>query len=136
MTSTEKIAIAAHLHVLLRRKTGRVTDTEWMASNPDYAGEVIRLAREKVAEGGHDDLRLLADRLEWVMGGPDPLSSRQLVKRMSDAAKEHSSRTQANKAAASAGEAGGNAFGDSQMGVDGMQRPAPPDTPRYVKGLR
>jgi len=28
MSSTLKIAIAAHLHVLLRRKTGRVTDTE------------------------------------------------------------------------------------------------------------
>ncbi|MDO8770278.1 MAG: hypothetical protein Q7K57_16555 [Burkholderiaceae bacterium] len=27
------MGIAAHLHVLLRRKTGRVTDTEWMASN-------------------------------------------------------------------------------------------------------
>ncbi len=33
MLNSEKIAIAAHLHVLLRRKTGRVTDTEWMASN-------------------------------------------------------------------------------------------------------
>ncbi|MDB5939434.1 MAG: hypothetical protein JWP77_1798, partial [Polaromonas sp.] len=29
MSSNEKLAIAAHLHVLMRRKTGRVTDTEW-----------------------------------------------------------------------------------------------------------
>ena len=37
MNHSEKLAIAAHLHVLLRRKTGRVTDTEWMASNGSYA---------------------------------------------------------------------------------------------------
>ena len=33
MSDSDKLAIAAHLHVLLRRKTGRVTDTEWMAVN-------------------------------------------------------------------------------------------------------
>ena len=32
MLNSEKLAVAAHLHVLLRRKTGRVTDTEWMLS--------------------------------------------------------------------------------------------------------
>ena len=133
MLPSEKLAIAAHLHVLLRRKTGRVTDTEWMANNPDYAGEVIRLAREKVAEGGHDDLGLLADRLEWAMGVPDPLSSRPLGKRMSDAAKDRS------RTAASADADGHSTFGDSQMGMDPAQRPnapAAPNMPRYVKGLR
>ena len=67
MSSNEKLAIAAHLHVLMRRKTGRVTDTEWMASNPAYAAEIIRLAHLKAAEGGHDDLGQLADRLEAAM---------------------------------------------------------------------
>lgn len=37
MLHSEKLAIAAHLHVLLRRKTGRVTDTEWLAANAEYA---------------------------------------------------------------------------------------------------
>ena len=37
MSEADKLAIAAHLHVLLRRKTGRVTDTEWMAVNAEYA---------------------------------------------------------------------------------------------------
>ena len=46
MPSSEKIAIAAHLHVLLRRKTGRVTDTEWLATNADYAAEIVRFSRE------------------------------------------------------------------------------------------
>ncbi|MBK6367247.1 MAG: hypothetical protein IPF65_08305 [Polaromonas sp.] len=50
MLDSEKLGIAAHLHVLLRRKTGRVTDTEWMASNLEYATEIIRFARAKAVE--------------------------------------------------------------------------------------
>lgn len=42
MLASEKLAIAAHLHGLLRRKTGRVTDMEWMASNAAYAAEIVR----------------------------------------------------------------------------------------------
>ena len=47
MNHSEKLAISAHLHVLLRRKTRRVTDTEWMASNGSYAREIARFARER-----------------------------------------------------------------------------------------
>ena len=71
MLVSQKLAIAAHLHVLLRRKTGRVTDTEWMAENADYAREVIRFARDKAAEDGHADLREWADKLQAaVLPGP------------------------------------------------------------------
>ena len=66
MPSNEKIAIAAHLHVLLRRKTGRVTDTEWMASNHEYAADIARFAREKAAEDGHYDLAVWADEEQRV----------------------------------------------------------------------
>ncbi len=57
-------AIAAHLHVLLRRKTGRVTDTEWLATNVEYARAIVRFAREKAAADGHEDLLPWADKLE------------------------------------------------------------------------
>ncbi len=67
LLANEKIAIAAHLHVLLRRKTGRVTDTEWMASNREYAMEVVRFAREKAIEHGHPEIGVLANRLADVM---------------------------------------------------------------------
>lgn len=67
MSQNEALAAAAHLHVLLRRKTGRVTDTEWMASNADYAQAMVRFAREKAASDGHTDLVPLADRLESLM---------------------------------------------------------------------
>jgi hypothetical protein len=64
MTHSETLAIAAHLHVLLRRKTGRVTDTEWMAVNTDYALEIVRFARLSARADGHADLGDWADRLE------------------------------------------------------------------------
>lgn len=75
MLPSEKIAIAAHLHVLLRRKSGRVTDTEWMATNRDYAAEIIRFSRVRAVEDGHADLAEWADKLASAMGladGPPP----------------------------------------------------------------
>jgi hypothetical protein len=67
MSDSQKVAIAAHLHVLLRRKTGRVTDTEWMASNLEYAAEIVRFARTKAAEDGHADLEEWAVKLEQAV---------------------------------------------------------------------
>lgn len=67
MTTSETVAIAAHLHVLLRRKTGRVTDVEWMAANAEYAAEVVRYARARAAEDGHTELLGWADKLERAM---------------------------------------------------------------------
>ena len=67
MLHSEKLAIAAHLHVLLRRKTGRVTDTEWMAINTEYAAEVVRFARASAQENGHADLAEWAAKLELAI---------------------------------------------------------------------
>ena len=67
MLPSEKLAIAAHLHVLLRRKTGRVTDTEWLATNAEYATEIVRFARARAKEDGHADLAEWADKLVVAM---------------------------------------------------------------------
>ncbi|MDP3812097.1 MAG: hypothetical protein Q8Q78_13930 [Hydrogenophaga sp.] len=67
MTSNDVFAIAAHMHVLLRRKTGRVTDTEWLACNADYAREIVRFTREKATGDEHADLLALADKLEAAL---------------------------------------------------------------------
>ncbi len=157
MSSTEKIAIAAHLHVLLRRKTGRVTDTEWMATNAAYAAEIVRFSREKAAEDGHIDLGVWADRLEEIMAMPDARQRVPLVKMMADAVKE---RSVVAHPAASPGpavadqqsarsvnteeevypESGfiestfGAIFGDSETHRQRERRDA--NAPRYVKGLR
>jgi hypothetical protein len=80
MLNSEKIAIAAHLHVLLRRKTGRVTDTEWMASNADYAAEIIRFSRASAHSDGHLDLGEWADKLAATMTEAAP--ARPIVSRM------------------------------------------------------
>jgi hypothetical protein len=67
MLPSETLAIAARLHVLLRRKTGRVTDTEWLAVNADYAAEIVRFARARAVEPGLEDLAEWASRLEHAM---------------------------------------------------------------------
>ena len=64
MPDADKLAIAAHLHVLLRRKTGRVTDTEWMAVNAEYALEIVRFARQHAQEDNVPELAEWAARLD------------------------------------------------------------------------
>jgi hypothetical protein len=67
MSQNDAFAAAAHLHVLLRRKTGRVTDTEWMVNNVEYAQAVVSFARERAREDGLDELLPLAERLESLV---------------------------------------------------------------------
>src|SRR5687767_5416429 len=43
---SNRVAVAAHLHLMMRRRLGRVTDVEWMALNREYAMEMVRLCRE------------------------------------------------------------------------------------------
>lgn len=74
MLESEKLAIAAHLHVLLRRKTGRVTDTEWMVRNAEYAIEIARFARQHAREDAAPELAQWADKLEAAMGLQRPVA--------------------------------------------------------------
>ena len=67
LTESERIALAARLHVALRRKAGRVTDTEWMAINPEYAAEIVRFTRAHAAEKKDEELGQLATRMEQAM---------------------------------------------------------------------
>lgn len=148
MSSSEKIAIAAHLHVLLRRKTGRVTDTEWMASNHEYALEIARFTRQKAAEEGYADLGVWADKLEEIMATPDVKPRVPLVKMVSDAMKERSAPTapvpprsrSINTQEEIYPESGfiestySADFKDSESHREQKQRDA--NAPRYVKGLR
>lgn len=84
MLNSEKLAIAAHLHVLLRRKSGRVTDTEWLASNAEYATEIVHFARAKATEDGHADLAEWAGKLEAAMAEANPVRP-NLAKRFNPA---------------------------------------------------
>lgn len=72
MTSSEMIATAAHLHVAMRRKMGRVTDVEWMASNASYAEAMTRLAADHAATHGDEDLMKWAHKLAqaWAECAP------------------------------------------------------------------
>ena len=154
MPSNEKIAVAAHLHVLLRRKTGRVTDAEWMATNHEYATEISRFAREKAAEDGHADLIAWAGKLEEVMALPDAKTRVPLVKMAADAIKERriplypagngtplpdrQSAQTVNTEEESYPESGfiESTFGAIFGGGNPHHSPRDPNTLRYLKGLR
>ena len=73
MEDSERIAIAAHLHVALRRKTGRVTDTEWMASNLDYGRAMVAFALAHAREHADEELERLAWRLDRALNGRQPV---------------------------------------------------------------
>jgi hypothetical protein len=110
MNDSARIAIAAHLHVLLRRKTGRVTDTEWLATNAEYATEIIRFSREQSVERGAPELAEWADKLEQSAAkaatapSPVPVLRSQLAPAAEAAAPK--------------------------------EPPPDPDLPRYVGGIR
>lgn len=63
MASIDLTAAAAHLHVALRRKVGRITDIEWMATDYAYAQAMVALARQKAQELSDDTLAQHAQRL-------------------------------------------------------------------------
>lgn len=67
MLDSERLALAAHVHVVLRRKTGRVTDTEWLAANADYAREIVRFCRLRALQDELPELGEWADKLERAM---------------------------------------------------------------------
>lgn len=68
------LSIAAHLHVLLRRKTGRVTDTEWMATDYGYAKAMAKFAKAHGQTNDDPDLLKWADKLEQIIIGRAPPS--------------------------------------------------------------
>lgn len=83
MANNDRVAIAAHLHVALRRKAGRVTDMDWMAVNDEYAHEILRLTRQKAQEDGDEGLNDLANKLQACLAqAPAPAPTTPLVERM------------------------------------------------------
>lgn len=83
MSESELLAIAAHLHVLLRRSCGRVTDTEWLAANAEYAAEIIRFARAQEGERSTPQLLDWTDRFEaaWNAALAEPAERSPLMQR-------------------------------------------------------
>jgi hypothetical protein len=154
MLVSQKLAIAAHLHVLLRRKTGRVTDTEWMAENLEYALEIVRFSRAKAKEDGHPDLAEWAGKLEKAVldGKSAPPAKAPLVQsamqmlRGGGAAPAPSTAEEA-AAPVAAEEAAASTFGhstfressgftESTFDPERPKKPRDPSAPRYVGGIR
>lgn len=106
MEDSERLAIAAHLHVVLRRKTGRVTDTEWMAGNQLYAQAMADFALAHAHEKADEELARLAERLQGSWSSPSTLRR------------------------------GGTASPPAAPALAEEQQILPRSAPRYVGGLR
>jgi hypothetical protein len=63
-TESDVVAIAAHLHVQLRRRTGRVIDVDWLSHNSEYANAVVRFALDSASEHDAPELAIWATRFE------------------------------------------------------------------------
>jgi len=147
MTVSQRLAVAAHMHVLLRRKTGRVTDTEWMADNTEYALEIVRFARAKADEDNHPELHEWADKLERAALEPRPAVKTPLVPSALQVLRERAAVPPAVPAAApdsvpssnfQPSNFGGPGFAESTFGAErpGTKPPRDPNAPRYVGGIR
>jgi len=146
MQVSQKLAIAAHLHVLLRRKTGRVTDTEWMATNLEYALEIVRFTRAKADEEGHHELHEWADKLEAAALSQPAQPHRPLVQSAMHLLRERVPMAPVPPApvpAAVTERTGGfsasvfpSGFSDSILDPDRTEKPRDPAAPRYVGGIR
>jgi hypothetical protein len=142
MLFSQRLAIAAHMHVLLRRKTGRVTDTEWMAENLEYALEIARFARAKVLENGDWELSEWAEKLERAAREPRAAPHKPMVQQASQLLK---SRYAPAAAPADLPLEASDGFGTSTVPSTGFgessfdpdkRKPKDPDAPRYVGGIR
>jgi len=138
MLVSQKLAIAAHLHVLLRRKTGRVTDTEWMAGNLEYAMEIVRFSRGKALEDGQPELAEWAGKLERAVL-EDPPAKRPLAQTAMELLRERGSPATAAPAAADFAPSSvlpDSAFADTGAEASKAQKARAPGVPRYVGGIR
>lgn len=139
MSSNDNLAIAAHLHVLLRRKTGRVTDTEWMAKDPAYAAEIVRFSRAKAMEENAPELADWAAKLEHAMATPVAAARPTLLALASQAVKQLSPDKRAAQPAATGTTPfqhyPDSGFSESRLNTGTHQLPDPA-APRYIKSLR
>lgn len=139
MSSNDNLAIAAHLHVLLRRKTGRVTDTEWMASDRAYAAEIVRFSRAKAIEENAPDLADWAAKLERAMANPAAPARPTLVAMASQAVKQLSPGTRAHPGTTPFEHYPDSGFTDARLDTGAhhlVDLRTDPDAPRYIKSLR
>jgi hypothetical protein len=112
---------------LLRRRTGRVTDTEWMAVNEDYARAMVAFARERAAEDNAPELEEWAQRLERAWDAPLDQARQSFMESAMRTVAMRPGEPSARPAPGAAPGAGGKPPGGP---------PPPAGGSRYVGGLR
>ncbi len=145
ISESDLMALAAHLHVQLRRRTGRVTDVEWLVSNAEYAQVIVHLAKASALTEGAPELGVWAARFEMallkVQRPRKPLLSALAIAgaSMGTASEERQRMPFATAAAPDSQFSEGivSEFGDSHRSVDTSQlAPRKPLREAYVWSLR
>lgn len=143
-TTNDLFAVASHLHVVLRRKTGRVTDTEWMVNNAKYAAAMVAFARAQAASEGHADLLPLADKLEALIPSIGAVPRKPLLQAAAERLRAGSPVPTAPTAPPPARRSGfsdsvpASGFRESTLasGFGGLRKPEDEPGQRYVGGIR
>lgn len=141
-SESDLVAIAAHLHVQLRRRTGRVIDVEWIVANAEYANAIVSLAKASATTEGAPELAVWATRFERallrVQRPRKPLlaalaiSSAAEMERQSLPSQKTSMHPEVEQDSGLVSE-----FGDSHRVIDTSAIPDRPNKgERYVWGLR
>lgn len=151
MANSQLMAIAAHLHVVLRRKTGRITDIEWMVANREYALEIVRFSRARAVEDKAPELAEWAEKLYRALLQQQP-AKQPLVAQAAQALRERTSQpaeatrfgtdfqpSRQGEPRFSESRQSESVFSESRFGdPDDPERrkPRDPSVPRYVGGIR
>jgi hypothetical protein len=141
-SESDLVAMGAHLHVQLRRKTGRVIDVDWLISNAEYASVIIALAKASAITQGAPELEIWATRferaLQRVKRPRKPLLSALAIAGATQLERQIVPAQDPGSSQADSGESGLiSEFGDSHRVIDTSEMPSrKPDGERYVWSLR
>lgn len=141
-SESDLVAMGAHLHVQLRRKTGRVIDVDWLISNAEYASVIIALAKANAVTQGAPELEIWATRferaLQRVKRPRKPLLSALAIAGATQLERQIVPSQDPGSTQADSSESGLiSEFGDSHRVIDTSEMPQrKPDGERYVWSLR
>lgn len=141
-SESDLVALGAHLHVQLRRKTGRVIDVDWLIANAEYANVIVALAKANAVTQGAPELAIWATRFEQalqrVKRPRQPLLAALAIANATQLERQVLPAKGAENIRANHDESGViSEFGDSHRVIDTSEMPSPKTQgERYVWSLR
>ncbi|WP_334188617.1 hypothetical protein [Noviherbaspirillum sp.] len=69
----QAFALMGRLHVILRRQSGRITDIEYMRTDPAYCRHVLQVALQLALQTPAEDVHVICEKLQEIYFGNDGL---------------------------------------------------------------